>query len=96
MVLFPAGFPVQGRYLIALCIGVPLMSGVVVADCLLSHGLVRELRQAFAAVGLSMAFIQMVAIYWNGRRYATGTDGPLGWLKWLAVDTVITVNQHFD
>jgi Predicted membrane protein (DUF2142) len=100
MVFFPAGFSVQGRYLIALSIGVPLMSGVVVADCLLSHGLVRELRQAFAAVGLSMAFLQLVAIYWNGRRYATGTDGPLvywdaarwspplGWLTWLAVGTV--------
>ncbi len=100
MVFFPAGFPVQGRYLIPLSIGVPLMSGVVVADSLLNHGLVRELRQAFAAVGLSMAFLQLVAIYWNGRRYATGTDGPLvywdaarwspplGWLTWLAIGTV--------
>ena len=92
----PTGFPVQGRYVLPVLTGVPLVAGEIVrANRERLPQLFRALAvPSFAAV---TAAVQAVAWYYNGRRHAVGTGGPrwflgreewsppLGWVPWLVV-----------
>jgi Predicted membrane protein (DUF2142) len=92
----PTGFPIQGRYVLPFLTVVALVAGEVVqSNRERLPGVVRALAvPAFAAVA---GAVQVVAWYFNGRRYAVGTAGPrwfigrdewsppLGWVPWLVV-----------
>jgi hypothetical protein len=96
-VLLPeSGFDVQGRHLLPLAVGVPLLA----ADVILRHR--RRLKATVigaAAVGGTVvtAALQVLAWYGNARRYAVGVSGPTwffrhaqwsppgGWHLWIVV-----------
>jgi hypothetical protein len=93
------GFSLQGRYVLAFAVMVPLLAGEVVFRH--RDALVRlratALALPFAAV---VAVVHVQALYSNGRRYAVGISGPAwfpgselwgpvgGWLPWLALTAV--------
>jgi len=95
-VVHQTGFGMQGRYVSALVVGVPLLAGEV-----LLRNRARVSAQAAATLivagGGSAAVVQLVAWYSNARRYAVGVAGPrlfigpakwappAGWWVWAAV-----------
>jgi hypothetical protein len=100
IVFYPVHSGLQGRDVLALFIGVPVIAGVVLSSRLASLGLRRELRQ-FVIIGSGLiALVQFTAIYANGHRYASGINSPWwylsssqwsphgGWWLWLAVALV--------
>jgi hypothetical protein len=98
-VTFPTGFDLQGRYVLPLAAGVPLLAGEIVRRnrAVLGAAMPRRLPvlAAFAA-----AIVQVVAWYSNARRHAVGVRGPLvffgrgewspvgGWSMWAVVVVV--------
>ncbi|MBV8303921.1 MAG: DUF2142 domain-containing protein, partial [Acidimicrobiia bacterium] len=88
------GFDVQGRYILPLAVGIPIVAAEIVHR---RQRAGRVLVAAGAATGVVVAGLQFLAWYLNGRRYAVGTSGPRwflgraqwtptgGWLAWLAV-----------
>ena len=99
VILMPNGFALQGRYVMALGVAIPLFAAEVVA--LHAHRL-RALTPArlFTIYSTVAALMQGLGWYYNARRYATGLSGPLnflsgsawspqlGWLPWLLLTAV--------
>jgi hypothetical protein len=88
------GFSLQGRYVLAFSLVVPLMAGeILVRRC----ERLRTIRtgQCLVAIAAGAGLVQFVAWWTNARRFATGLDGPhwflssaewtppLGWWPWL-------------
>jgi hypothetical protein len=95
-VVHQTGFGMQGRYISALAVAVPLLAGEVLwrnRDKVSA----RAGAALVAVAGGSASAVQLLAWYSNARRYAVGTDGPrlfigsaqwsppAGWWVWLAV-----------
>jgi hypothetical protein len=86
----------QGRHVLPLFMFVPLFAGVVVAENI-ARAVPEATARLYTTVALTMAAIQFVAVYWNGRRYAVGTNGAVfylsdaawsprfGWTLWLVI-----------
>jgi len=100
--LLPSGFALQGRYILPFAVCIPLFAGEVVwqqRKCLPPLWRLRLLGGSAIVVGL----LQCVCWYLNARRYAVGSQGPigfishsewspvLGWGPWLAVALAGTV-----
>jgi len=67
------GFGLQGRHVIVIVAAVPLLAGELLAR----RG--RRLPAVGAAAMTAvLGLIHFIAFYLNGRRYAVGADGPLG------------------
>jgi hypothetical protein len=91
------GGDVQARHLLPFLVLIPLLAGEIVAR---HHDRLRRVRVAVPAIFVLAAVLQVVAWYWNARRHAVGSDGPLlffseaewapplGWALWLAVAIV--------
>jgi hypothetical protein len=91
LVLRPAALDIQGRYLLPVLVLVPLVSGFVLQRVRPEPG-----ADTFL-VGLTAAALQFTAFWFNARRYAVGSQGPVsflaspqwtppgGWLLWLAL-----------
>jgi hypothetical protein len=90
------GFDLQGRDLLPLAIAIPLLA----AEVLRRHASTtsnRVLRTVLVPAGIAVALMQVVAWYFNARRHAVGTHGPVwfvdqsawappgGWPVWIAV-----------
>jgi len=90
------GFDLQGRDLLPLAVAIPLLGGEV----LRRHWSWTSARLSWALllpVGVAVAFMQALAWYFNARRHAVGTKGPLwffsraawsppgGWELWVVV-----------
>lgn len=74
----PFGFGVQGRYALPVAVALPLLAAHVLQE---RGGSVSRSAAALApVVTVLMAAVQLVAWWYNARRYAYGTDGPLWWL----------------
>ncbi len=96
-VFYPVGASSQGRHLLPLFAFCPTFAGVVLFDRLRAADLGDALRRLFVAVGVVTGTAQFLGLYYNGQRYAVGTDGPLvffgdaewsptfGWAPWLLV-----------
>ena len=96
-VFFPVGAGSQGRHLLPLFVFCPTFAGTVVVDRLSAAGLRDALRRAFVAVGVIVAAVQVVGLYYNAQRYAVGVNGPMvflgdaqwsprfGWIPWLTI-----------
>jgi Predicted membrane protein (DUF2142) len=93
------GFSLQGRYVLAFAVVVPLLAGEVVFRH--RDALARLSATALALpIAVVAAVVQVHALYSNGRRYAVGVSGPAwfpgselwapigGWLPWLALTAV--------
>jgi hypothetical protein len=98
---YPVQAGLQGRHVLPLFVASPMLAGVIVVGRLSELRLVLEQRRLIASVGIVMGVLQAFSVYWNGRRYATGTGGPLfyvghsswrpavgGWLPWLVLALV--------
>jgi len=94
-VLPPTGFGMQGRYVAALAVGVPLLAGEV----LVRNRARVAARAAAALIAMAVvpaAAVQLLAWYTNARRYAVGITGrrlfmidarwspPAGWWVWAS------------
>ncbi len=84
-IVHQTGFGMQGRYVSAMAVGVPLLAGEVV---LRNRTRVRAGAAAVltAICTLPAALVQLVAWYTNARRYAVGTAGPMlfiGSARWV-------------
>jgi hypothetical protein len=78
-----------------LLVFVPLLAGVVLVERLIASGLAAAVRRQFLVIGGLVAMLHVVALWFNARRYAVGTDGPAlfvghsawvppgGWEPWL-------------
>lgn len=96
VVFYPVSAFLQGRDVLSLVIGVPVIAGVVLSTRMTALGLRRELGQFVTVACASIALVQLTAIYANGHRYASGIQGswwfvptaqwspPRGWWLWLA------------
>jgi len=98
-VVHQTGFGMQGRYISALAVAVPLLAGEVLVR---NHVRVAVRAGAIvvAAVALSASAVQLLGWYSNARRYAVGTNGPrlflgaaqwsppAGWWVWLGMAVV--------
>jgi hypothetical protein len=96
-VFFPVGAGSQGRHLLPLFVFCPTFAGTVVVHRLSAAGLRDALRRAFVAVGVIVAAVQVVGLYYNAQRYAVGVNGPMvflgdaqwsprfGWIPWLTI-----------
>ena len=96
------GFDLQGRDLLPLAIAIPLLAGEVVRrhPSTLTDRLTRGM---LVPVGVAVALMQLVAWYFNARRHAVGTHGPVwffgaaawappgGWELWTVVTVAGTV-----
>jgi hypothetical protein len=96
------GFDLQGRDLLPCAIAIPLLAGEVLRR---HSGAIAGTvtRHALVPVGIAVALIQFVAWYFNARRHAVGTKGPVwffgaadwappgGWPLWTAVALVAVV-----
>jgi hypothetical protein len=69
------GFLWQGRYTLPLAVGVPLLAGHLLAGSALGRRLLDRRVVVVAAAGLGLA--QLLAFYFNLRRYMVGTQGPV-------------------
>jgi hypothetical protein len=69
------GFLWQGRYTLPLAVGVPLLAGHLLASSALGRRLLDRRVVVVAAVSLGVA--QLLAFYFNLRRYMVGTKGPI-------------------
>ncbi|MBA2384708.1 MAG: DUF2142 domain-containing protein [Actinobacteria bacterium] len=93
------GYGLQGRYVMAFSVAVPLLAGEIVTRrraMLTSLHAARLLLPFAAAAGV----VHVHALYVNARRFAVGVDGPEwfissavwnppgGWLPWLALAVV--------
>ena len=90
------GFGLQGRYVLAFSIVVPLLAGEILVR---RHERLRALKadQLFIAFATVTAFVQFLAWWTNAHRFAVGVAGPrwflstaewsppLGWWPWLIV-----------
>ena len=73
---------------------VPLFAGVVIAEKI-ARAIPDATPRLYGTVALTTGAIQFVGVYWNGRRYAVGTNGAIfylwdaawsprfGWTLWL-------------
>jgi hypothetical protein len=69
------GLPWQGRYLMAVAVGVPLVAGIVLDRAPL--GLSRPVvRNAVGIVVVAMSIAQLASFALNLRRYVAGTGAP--------------------
>jgi hypothetical protein len=94
LLLGPLGWDMQGRYLLATAVVVPVLAGLVL------HRAELPVRLDAPLVGLSTAGVQLLAFWENARTYAVGRHGaplflggsvlwspPGGWLPWLVAAT---------
>ncbi len=73
-----SGLVWQGRYLLPLAVGVPIVAGFAVARSQLAWLL--STTRARALVGGAVAIAQVAAFYWALRRYSVGMEGsPAIW-----------------
>jgi hypothetical protein len=93
------GYGLQGRYVMALSVAVPLLAGEIVCRrrAVLTSLRARTLLLPFA---VGAAVVHVYAIYVNAKRFAVGINGPDwflggavwsppgGWLPWLAAAVV--------
>jgi hypothetical protein len=96
-VFYPVGAGSQGRHLLPLLVFCPVFAGVVVVERLRALDLGTLVRWLFGVVGVLAGAVQILGIFYNARRYATGVDGPLlffrhaewspglGWVPWLLI-----------
>ena len=89
-------FALQGRHVLPFTVLVPLLAGEILMGAARRADAARWRRVLIAAFG-SIALLQFVALYWNGRRQSVGAHGPLwfmpvaqwhpplGWWPWLAL-----------
>ncbi len=73
------GGDVQARHLMPALVAVPLLAGEIVSRSRLRVQVGRVVVAVFAVT----AALQWVGWYWNARRHATGSDGPL----WFVLDS---------
>jgi Predicted membrane protein (DUF2142) len=97
----PAGGGVQGRWLLPVAAGVPLLAGVVIAR----NARITDRATHLLTLGVvaTIAVVQFLAFYQDGRRYAVGPTGALlyfrnslwsppgGWVLWLGLALVSCV-----
>ncbi|HET9848784.1 MAG TPA: DUF2142 domain-containing protein [Candidatus Dormibacteraeota bacterium] len=95
-ILMPAGFGLQGRYVLPFLVIIPLFAGEVVAQGPVRLGLIRR-ESLVAATAMIAAAVQGISWYVNSQRNATGLPAPLlffersdwspilGWLPWLCL-----------
>ncbi len=95
-VIHQTGFGMQGRYVSALAVGIPLLAGEVLVRNRARVSAVAAASLISVGVG-SVATVQVLAWYSNARRYAVGTGGPrlfvgsadwsppAGWWVWATV-----------
>ena len=90
------GFGLQGRYVLALSMVVPLLAGEILVR---RYERLRALdaHRLFLPFAATAGFVQVVAWWTNARRFAVGVDGPewflnsaewsppWGWTLWLTV-----------
>jgi hypothetical protein len=69
------GFLWQGRYTLPLAVGVPLLAGHLLAGSALGRRLLD--RRIVVVVAVSLGLAQLLAFYFNLRRYMVGTKGPI-------------------
>ncbi|WP_432456753.1 DUF2142 domain-containing protein [Cellulomonas iranensis] len=68
------GLPWQGRYLLAVAVGVPVLAGVVLDR---RPGLpARAARRATVVALVLLGLVQAACFWWNLRRYVAGLDTP--------------------
>ena len=89
------GYGLQGRYVMAFSVAVPLLAGEIICRrrAVLASLRARALLLPFA---VGAAVVHVYAIYFNAKRFAVGINGPDwflgdevwsppgGWLPWLA------------
>ena len=88
------GYGLQGRHVLPLLVGVPLLAGELVRAH--AGGIAERTRGLLlTAIPPVVGAVHVVAFYWAARRAAVGTDGPLlflgdagwtpplGWVPWL-------------
>ncbi len=93
LLLDPIGATMQARYVLPLAVLVPVAAGWVLARSPMGD----RALEAVAAAAVILAGVHVLALWVDGRRYATGTDGSLltwpftaqwtplgGWAPWLA------------
>jgi hypothetical protein len=98
VVFFPVGATSQGRHLLPLAAFCPLYAGVVVVERLRAAGRTGAIRGLLVAVAAAAGALQLLGLFYNGRRYAVGIGGPLnflggtarwspplGWTAWLII-----------
>ncbi|MGW3043152.1 hypothetical protein ACWC9T_24590 [Kitasatospora sp. NPDC001159] len=87
----------QGRYLLPIAVGLPIMCAALCHERLPWGGF--AWRRLLVLSGFSLALVNAAAFVWALRRNAVGTDGPLlispaawvphgGWPIWVAVYSV--------
>jgi hypothetical protein len=96
------GFDLQGRDLLPLAVAIPLLGSEVLRRRW-SPTSARQTWSLLLPIGVAVALMQALAWYFNGRRHAVGTKGPLwflsraawsppgGWELWASVVLVATV-----
>ncbi|HEX8066374.1 MAG TPA: DUF2142 domain-containing protein [Thermoleophilaceae bacterium] len=93
------GFGLQGRYVLPVLAAIPIAAGDVLRERAASVT-ARTRRALLIGIPAAAAAVHLVAWYWNARRVAVGSDGPLvfvgsaewspplGWLPWLALAAI--------
>jgi hypothetical protein len=91
VILSPVGWELQGRYVLAVAVLLPLLSGFVL------YRAGAPTRADVFLFGLAVGAMQFAAYWENARRYAVGRYGPLdfvsvaewtppgGWLLWVVL-----------
>jgi hypothetical protein len=95
------GWDLQGRYVLAFSVVVPLLAGEVIVRHRDAIETLRATTLAFPVAGIAAA-VHLHALYSNARRYAVGVSGPTwfpgneiwgppgGWLLWLGLAVLAT------
>jgi hypothetical protein len=95
IVMRHTGFPLQGRYVLAVSLIVPLLAGEIVVR---HHDTLRDTaKRVLPLLIAAAALVQFVAWWTNARRFAVGRDGPpwfvnaaewtppWGWWPWIVL-----------
>lgn len=95
-IFFTVGANVQGRQFLPFAAFVFVAAGAILAEHV--RPLARDIsNRLYAALGIAVGASQAYAIFWNGRRYAVGVEGPLwffsqaqwspvlGWGVWMGL-----------
>lgn len=95
IVFYPIQANLQGRHMLPMLILVPLLAGIIIVEKLTEAGWRDRLHPLFIVLGILVATLHGIALYFNARRYAVGIDGPIwffgasewrpqwGWWPWI-------------
>jgi hypothetical protein len=98
-IFFTVGANVQGRQFLPFVAFVFVAGGAILAEHV--RPLAREIStRLYVVLGIAVGASQAYAVFWNGRRYAVGAEGPLwffsqaqwspvlGWGAWMGLACV--------